>query len=243
MTPGSATPLAPSSMLALYLAAVIGVYLIRDPLTTIAVAAFLGASALICARRSNARIPPGRWRGAALFVAWVFIMRIALDIAGGGSLHDATTLILATRQASRVALLIIGALSLIAITPARAVVEELETTRLPRTARLLVMMLVQYPRVLRDRYEQIVEAQVARGADRPRSIVQRVVYGSRVLLPVMQSELNAIGERAGLIHLRGLDVDIAIPADAGHRTTRDLAALLIAGAAIVAAIAFRFGAR
>jgi hypothetical protein len=126
----------------------------------------------------------------------------------------------------------------VAAIPARAVVEELETTRLPRSARLLVMMLVQYPRVLRDRYEQIVEAQVARGADRPRSVVQRVVYGVRILLPVMQSELNAIGERAGLIHLRRLDVDVVVT-DAARQGPFDFFARSLGIALVIIAIATR----
>jgi energy-coupling factor transporter ATP-binding protein EcfA2 len=165
--------------------------------------------AVTAVRFAGQRIPTARWRALAIFVAWVWMMRLALDVAGGGSLGDSESLWLATRQAARVCWLIVGALALIATIPARAVVEELETTRLPRSMRLLVMMVVQYPRVLRDRYEQIVEAQVARGAERPRTIAQRVAHGLRILLPVMQSELNAIGERAGLIHLRGLDVDVA----------------------------------
>ena len=123
------------------------------------------------------------------------------------------------------------------------VVEELETTRLPRSMRLLVMMLVQYPRVLRDRYEQIVEAQVARGAERPRTIIQRVAHGSRILLPVMQSELNAIGERAGLIHLRGLDVEVVIPDAARPCTAIDTLALAIAAGVVLIAIAARILAR
>ena len=60
------------------------------------------------------------------------------------------------------------------------------------------MMLVQYPRGLRDRYAQIVEAQVARGAERPRSIVQRVMHGATILLPVMQSSDEA-AQRKSLI--------------------------------------------
>jgi energy-coupling factor transporter transmembrane protein EcfT len=103
-----------------------------------------------------------------------------------------------------------GVIALIAATSPRDVVDELEQSRLPRSLRLLVMMLVQYPRVLRDRYEQIVEAQVARGAERPRSVIQRATHGASLLLPVMQSELNAIGERASLIHLRGLDVEVTV---------------------------------
>ena len=215
------TPLAPSSKLALYLAALVAVYLIRDPTVAIVTATALSVVvAAVSARVGGAGIPGSRWRALAFFAGWVFAMRLALDVAGGGSLHDPEMFRLATRQAARVAFLIVGALALIATTPARAVVEELETTRLPRSMRLLVMMVVQYPRVLRDRYEQIVEAQVARGAERPRTILQRVAHGSRILLPVMQSELNAIGERAGLIHLRGLDVDVAIPDSARHATAR-----------------------
>jgi energy-coupling factor transporter ATP-binding protein EcfA2/energy-coupling factor transporter transmembrane protein EcfT len=212
------TPLAPSSKLAVYLAALVAVYLIRDPTVAIVTATALSVAAAVSARVGGVGIPASRWRALVFFAGWVFAMRLALDVAGGGSLHDSEMFRLATRQAARVAFLIVGALALIATTPARAVVEELETTRLPRSMRLLVMMVVQYPRVLRDRYEQIVEAQVARGADRPRTILQRIAHGSRILLPVMQSELNAIGERAGLIHLRGLDVDVPTPGSVRVRT-------------------------
>jgi len=232
-------PLAPSSKLALYLAALIGLYLIRDPVVATIAALLLGGVAIASVRIGGATIPAIRWRALAFFVGWVFVMRLALDFAGGGSLRDSGMLWLATRQAARVALLFVGALSLIATTPARAVVEELESTRLPRSMRLLVMMLVQYPRVLRGRYEQIVEAQVARGADRPRTIIQRVSHGARILLPVMQSELNAIGERAGLIHLRGLDVDVVIPDSVRSRTAVDALALVFAGSVVVIAIIAR----
>ena len=243
MTTRAATRLAPSSRLALYLAAVIGVYMLRDPMATIALSAVCCVASLVWVRLAQARIPSIRWRAVLVFAGWVFAMKVALDLVGGGSIHDAETVPLALRQAARVSLLMIGVLSLIALTPARAIVEEIETTRLPRSARLLVMMLVQYPRVLRDRYDQIVEAQIARGADRPRSVLERVTYGSRVLLPVLQSELNAIGERAGLIHLRGLDVDVAIPEDVRHRSMHDIAALTVAAVAIVGAIGFRIVTR
>ncbi len=239
MSPRAATTLAPSSKLALYLAVVIAVYLIRDPKLAIVTAVMLCVAAVASVRFAGKRIPGSRWRALAIFVGWVFVMHLALDVAGGGSLYDYETLWLSTRQAARVALLIVGALALIATTPARAVVEELETTRLPRSMRLLVMMLVQYPRVLRDRYDQIVEAQIARGADRPRSIVQRVAQGARILLPVMQSELNAIGERAGLIHLRGLDVDVVITDDVRARGPFDVVALCVATAMLLAAIGSR----
>lgn len=231
--------LAPSSKLALYLAALVALYLIRDPLVAIIVAVVMCSIAVATVRSAGARIPDSRWRAFVSFVAWVFIMRLALDVAGGGTLHQPASLRLATRQAAQVAVLVIGALALVATTPARAIVEELETTRLPRSMRLLVMMLVQYPRVLRDRYQQIVEAQVARGADRPRTMVQRVTHGARILLPVVQSELNAIGERAGLIHLRGLDVDVAIADSAHPRSALDAIALVIAVVAILAAVTVR----
>lgn len=239
MTSRAATPLAPSSKLALYLAALVAVYLIRDPVAAIATAIALSVVAAVSARVAGAGIPGSRWRALVIFVGWVFGMRLALDVAGGGSLHGADMFLLAMRQAARVAFLIIGALAMVATTPARTIVAELETTRLPRSLRLLVMMLVQYPRVLRDRYDQIVEAQVARGADRPRTIAQRVAHGVRILLPVMQSELNAIGERAGLIHLRGLDVDVAIPDSVRARTATDVIVLMIALLTIVGAVAAR----
>jgi energy-coupling factor transporter transmembrane protein EcfT len=236
-------PLAPSSTLALYLAALIAVYLIRDPAWAVTAAVSFSAVSLIGVRIAGATIPRHRWRAPMIFVIWVFIMKIALDAAGGSSISDPVTLMLGARQAARVAFLVVGALSCAAVIPARAVVEELETTKLPRSLRLLVMMLVQYPRVLRDRYDQIVEAQVARGADRPRTIVQRVAHGTRILLPVMQSELNAIGERAGLIHLRGLDVDVAVPDDAVHRGAIDVLALILSAFIVLAAIVTRVVAR
>ena len=243
MRSGAANALAPSSTFALYLAALIAVYLIPQPGWAIIAAAALSVVALIAVRVSGTAIPRDRWRAPMIFVAWVFIMKIALDVAGGGSFNDPVILMLAARQAARVAYLVVGALACAAVIPARAVVEELEATRLPRALRLLVMMLVQYPRVLRDRYDQIVEAQVARGADRPRTIVQRVAYGTRILLPVMQSELNAIGERAGLIHLRGLDIDVAVPDDAVRRSGIDLLALIVAAGILLATVVMRVVAR
>jgi energy-coupling factor transporter transmembrane protein EcfT len=237
------TQFAPSSKLALYLASVVAVYVIGDPISSIVVALILCVLDVAAVQVGGKKIAGSRWRAVTVFIAWVFIMRLALDIAGGGPLRDSETLWRATQQAARVALLVIGALALVATTPARSVVEELETTRLPRSMRLLVMMLVQYPRVLRDRYEQIVEAQVARGADRPRTSLQRVSHGARILLPVMQSELNAIGERAGLIHLRGLDVDVPIADSARSRTAIDILALVIAVLVVLVAIAVRFVGR
>jgi energy-coupling factor transporter transmembrane protein EcfT len=104
------------------------------------------------------------------------------------------------------------------------------------------MMLIQYPRVLRDRYDQIVEAQVARGADRPKSIAQRLSHGASLLLPVMQSELNAVGERAALIHLRGLDVDVPHGVQSA-RSVADAVVLLVAITAVIAASALRIVGR
>ena len=195
--------------------------MLRGSIATIATATVFSTMALVGVAFAGRRIPATRWRVPLIFLAWVFVMRIALDVVGGASPTDSQVLLLGLKQTARVTFLIVGALALIAVTSARAIVDELEATRLPRSARLLVMMLVQYPRVLRDRYDQIVEAQVARGADRPRTIVQRASHGLRILLPVMQSELNALGERAGLIHLRGLDADIAIPADTRGRSAAD----------------------
>jgi energy-coupling factor transporter transmembrane protein EcfT len=135
--------------------------------------------------------------------------------------------------------LAVGVIVLIAITRPRAIVDELERSRVPRSARILVMMLVQYPRVLRDRYEQIVEAQVARGAERPRTVAQRVAHGATLLLPVMQSELNAVGERATLIHLRGLDHPVTVIRLGGGVRGRDLAVRAVAVLLIAAAVAAR----
>jgi energy-coupling factor transporter transmembrane protein EcfT len=165
-------------------------------------------------------------------------MRAALDLVAGVPVGDSDMWLAAARQAVRVAVLAVGVITLIAVTTARDIVDELEHSRLPRAARLLVMMLVQYPRVLRDRYEQIVEAQVARGADRPRNVIQRVTHGAALLLPVMQSELNAVGERAGLMHLRGLDVDV-VHADSPGRSAGDFAVLATALIVLSVAVALR----
>jgi energy-coupling factor transporter transmembrane protein EcfT len=239
MSGAGSSPAAPSSKLALYVGALITVYLIRDPVIAIAFGAVAIAVALIVIARAPRPVPRARWRAAAIFVVWVFIMRAALDLVAGVSPREAEAWVAAGRQAIRVGVLAIGVIALIAVTSPRDIVDELETSCLPRSARLLVMMLVQYPRVLRDRYEQIVEAQVARGAERPRSLVQRATHGASLLLPVMQSELNAIGERAGLIHLRGLDIDVA--ASGGTlRTTRDFVLLGVAVALIAGAIVLRF---
>jgi energy-coupling factor transporter transmembrane protein EcfT len=240
MTEPGSRPIAPSTKLALYLAAVISIYLVSDPGITIAIAAVLITLGLIAIRRSPRPVPRARWRAAMVFIAWVFVMRLALDLVTGVPVDDRAMWLAAGRQAARVAVLAIGVIVLIAVTTARDIVDELEHSRLPRSARLLVMMLVQYPRVLRDRYEQIVEAQVARGAERPRTIVQRATHGAALLLPVMQSELNAIGERAGLIHLRGLDVEVAVSPDAPRRTGVDIALLVVAAIALAGALALRF---
>ena len=240
MSERGSRPIAPSTKLALYLAAVISIYLIPYPGLTIALAIGFIALGLVMIQRSPRSVPRARWRAATVFIVWVFIMRLALDLVAGVPIDDRTMWLAASRQAARVAVLAIGVIVLIAITTARDIVEELEHSRLPRTARLLVMMLVQYPRVLRDRYEQIMEAQVARGAERPRTIAQRVTHGAALLLPVMQSELNAIGERAGLIHLRGLDVDVAVSPDAPRRNGADVALLITASLALAGALALRF---
>jgi hypothetical protein len=223
--------LAPSSKLALYLAAVIAIYLVGDPaMTVIAGVGFLVAAAVVV-RAAPRPVPVARWRAALVFIVWVFLMRAALELVVGVSVFDPAMWLVAAGQAMRVAVIAVGVLVLIAVTRPREIVDELEESRLPRSARILVMMLVQYPRVLRDRYEQIVEAQVARGADRPRNVIQRVGHGAALLLPVMQSELNAVGERAALIHLRGLDRPTMAPRQ-GDRRGRDVAARLLAVAMI-----------
>lgn len=239
MSDAGARPIAPSSRLASYLAAVISVYLIPDAMMTLAMAAGLSVAAMFILRGAPRKVPSARWRAVTVFIAWVFLMRLALDAVAGVPLDDRAMWIAAAQQTARVAVLGIGVLVLIAVTSARDIVEELETSRLPRTVRLLVMMLVQYPRVLRDRFDQIVEAQVARGADRPRSAVQRLRHGATLLLPVMQSELNAVGERAGLMHLRGLDLEVTNRGAATARAGRDVAVLVIAAVAVIAAAAFR----
>ena len=169
-------PLAPSSTIALYLAAVVSIYLIRDPTVSWVTGILICFGAYGAVEALDESISGARWRTVIFLIAWVLAMRVLLDLAGGRSIHDPEVREMAVRGAIRFAVLIIGAMCVIAITPARAVVEEMETTRLPRAVRLLVMMLVQYPRVLRDRYDQIVEAQVARGADRPTTIAGRVAY-------------------------------------------------------------------
>jgi energy-coupling factor transporter ATP-binding protein EcfA2 len=196
---------APSTKFALYFASVLVAYLIPGPVAAITYAVIVIGLGLIVAKATGRPIPRLRWRGVIIFVVWVLLMRVALEVVAGAPVRDARVWLLAGRYAARVAVLATGVLYLVALVTPRQIVEELETSRLPRSLRLLVMMLVQYPRVLRDRYEQIVEAQVARGANRPESTLQRAVQGGRVLLPVMQSELNAVGERAALMHLRRLD--------------------------------------
>ena len=240
MTDAGARPIAPSSKFALYLGALLAVYVLRDAVAAMAFGAAAVVFALVVITRAPHPVPRLRWRAALVFILWVFIMRAALDLVAGSGMRDTVVWLTAGRQAVRVAVLAVGIIALLAVTTARDVVDELETSRIPRSARLLVMMLVQYPRVLRDRYEQIVEAQVARGADRPRSITQRVTHGASLLLPIMQSELNAVGERATLLHLRGLDSQKMV------FTVRDKVRghdHLIRGAAVllvVAAIAARF---
>jgi len=239
MSDPGARPIAPSSKLALYVAALISAYVISDPAIVLGLGAVVIVVALIVIGQASQAVPRARWRVALVFVAWVFLMRLALDVVAGVPWNDRDAWLVAGRQATRVAVLAVGVIALLAVTRARDIVEELEHSRLPRAARLLVMMLVQYPRVLRDRYEQIVEAQVARGADRPRSVVQRAAHGAALLLPVMQSELNAVGERAGLMHLRGLDVEV--PAvDSPGRSASDFALLAVAFVTVIGAFVLRF---
>lgn len=240
MSDAGSRPMSPSSKLALYLAALIAVYVIRDPFTVIAFGVGCVAIAFAVISRASRPVPRGRWRAAAVFIAWVFIMRAALELVAGAAFADPTVWLIAGRQAVRVAVLAVGVIALIAVTRPREVVDELEESRIPRAVRILVMMLVQYPRVLRDRYEQVVEAQVARGAERPRTIVQRVGHGAALLLPVMQSELNAIGERATLIHLRGLDHPAVVIRQGGPAATADLMARAAAALLIVTAVVARF---
>lgn len=240
MSDPGVSPIAPSSKLALYLAALIAVYVLRDPLTVILVSAAFLIAAVVVIRRAPRPVPRGRWRTALVFVVWVFLMRLALEVVAGVSWNSAEALLIAGRQSARVAVLATGVIALIAVTRPREIVDELEQSRVPRSLRILVMMLVQYPRVLRDRYEQILEAQVARGGERPRTVIQRVAHGASLLLPVMQSELNAVGERATLIHLRGLDHPGAVMIwTVGARRTFDPAVRALAILVIVAAIAAR----
>src|ERR1043165_8972779 len=235
MTAAGSRPIAPSSKLALYLGALLAVYLIPDRRLAMEFAVLAIVAALLIIARARRPVPPARWRVAAFFIAWVFIMRAALDLVAGSPIGASDVWLTAGQQAGRVGVLAIGVVALISVTTARDIVDELERSRWPRSLRLLVMMLVQYPRVLRDRYDQIVEAQVARGADRPRTLWQRVSDGAALLLPVMQSELNAVGDRAGLIHLRGLDVEVPAAAEPG-RSVADLAAVAAAVGMIVVAL-------
>lgn len=238
MNGAGARPIAPSTRLVLYLSALIAVYVVKDAVTALVFGGILIVAALAIIAGATRPVPRARWKAAVVFVSWVFVMRAALDLVGGAPLADTATWLAAGRQAIRVAVLAIGVIALLSVTTARDVVDELERSRLPRSARLLVMMLVQYPRVLRDRYEQIVEAQVARGANRPRSIVQRATHGAALLLPVMQSELNAIGERASLLHLRGLDLEVAVT-DSPDRTPADVVVIGLGVAILATAVALR----
>jgi energy-coupling factor transporter transmembrane protein EcfT len=242
MSEAGARPIAPSSKLALYLAALIAVYIVRDPMTVVLLSGAFIAVAFVVIARAPRPVPRNRWRAALVFVVWVFLMRLALEVVAGVPWNSPDALLIAGRQSARVAVLAIGVIVLIAATRPREIVDELEGSRVPRSLRILVMMLVQYPRVLRDRYEQIVEAQVARGAERPRTVAQRVAHGAALLLPVMQSELNAVGERATLIHLRGLDHPgvmvihkLGAPGRTLNMTARTLALLIV-----IVAIALRF---
>jgi hypothetical protein len=240
MTDAGARPIVPSSKVALYLGALIAVYILRDPASTIGFGLVAIAIALWVITRAPRPVPRARWRVVAIFIAWVFVMRAALDLVAGSSFSDPTVWVAAGRQSIRVAVLAIGVLALIAVTTAREIVDELETSNVPRALRLLVMMLVQYPRVLRDRYDQIVEAQVARGAEPPRSLAQRVAHGGALLLPVMQSELNAVGERATLIHLRGLDhPSVTILRRSAQPRRQDTWARVVAALLVIGAIATR----
>jgi hypothetical protein len=239
MSEAASGPIAPSSTLALYLGALIAVYLIRDPLLAIGFGAAAITVALVVIARSPRPVPRARWRAAAVFIVWVFIMRAALDLVAGVPIGDASVWLTAGRQAARVGVLAVGVIAMIAVIRPREIVDELEESRIPRAARILVMMMVQYPRVLRNRYEQVVEAQVARGAERPRTMVQRVSHGAALLLPVMQSELNAIGERATLLHLRGLDHPVTTIRFGREAKRGDLAARVVAALLVVMAVAMR----
>lgn len=240
MSDAGSRPILPSSKLALYVAALITVYSGGYYVTVIGFAVLCIAVSLVLVAGAPRPVPRGRWRAAVVFVSWVFVMRAALDLVAGARLSDSMVWMTAGMQAARVAVLSVGVIALIAVTRPRDVVDELEESRVPRWARILVMMLVQYPRVLRDRYDQIVEAQVARGAERPRTVVQRLGHGAALLLPVMQSELDAIGERATLIHLRGLDHPVAVIRRGRGIAGRDLVIRVIAALMIAMALWLRF---
>jgi len=186
----------------------------------------------------------------AMFVISMFVLRMALEWAGRGSAVDAPLLAPdglvypAARDALRVALLFLGAALLQVTTPPHDVVYELEQTTMPRAGRLLVMMIVQYPRILTRRYAQIMEAQVARGAERPVRLRQRMTFGLSLILPLLQSELNAVGDRAALIHMRRLDVETTAGGTwVATRAWPDYAAWTLAAMLIAFGIALRFGRR
>ena len=240
MNETGARSVAPSSKLALYVASLIAVYAIRDPITVIVFGVSCVVVALAVIARASRPVPRARWRAAAIFVGWVFVMRAALEIVAGVPMNNPTVWLTAGRQAVRVAVLAVGVIALIAVTRPREVVAELEESRVPAWARILVMMLVLYPRVLRERYEQIVEAQLARGGERPRNIVQSVGHGAALLLPVMQSELNAVGDRATLIELRGLDYPPMVLRRDGGVAGRDRAVRALAVLLVLAALVLRF---
>src|SRR5690349_2346452 len=119
MTDAGARPVSPSSKLALYLSALIAVYLLRDPIATIAFGFLAIAVAGWVIARAPRRVPKARWRVVAIFIAWVFVMRAALDLVAGSSLGDANVWLAAARQAVRVGVLAIGVVALIAVTTAR----------------------------------------------------------------------------------------------------------------------------
>ena len=85
---------------------------------------------------------------------------------------------------------------------------------------------------------------MARGADRPVRLRQRVAFGLSLILPLLQSELNAVGDRAALIHTRRLDVETSAGGTwVATRAWTDFAAWICAALLIGVGIAVRFGPR
>ena len=242
--------LAPSSKLAVYLATLFLAYSCTALSGVAAVLAVVIVFAIALPRDAGRRLWQIYAGKLSTFVLSIFVLRVALEWAGNGSAVHAPLaardglLYPAARDAARVAVLVLGAAIVHVSTKPRDVVHELEQTTMPRAGRLLVMMIVQYPRILTRRYEQILEAQVARGADRPVRIRQRITFGLALILPLLQSELNAVGDRAALIHTRRLDVETS--AGGTWRATRargDVAALGLATATLAFGLAVRFGWR
>src|ERR1043165_5138934 len=108
MSDAGARRIGPSSRLAVYVAALISAYVIRDPIAVLALgAAFVGVALVVIARAPQP-VPRTRWRVALVFIVWVFLMRLALDVVAGVSWNDPAAWLVAGRQSARVAVLAVG---------------------------------------------------------------------------------------------------------------------------------------